>query len=89
MNAPVRDPENYCPICGSKLPRGLRHRCNSKKLTAIDAARSRDYIQVRQPNLAERLKDGFRLLEDDEQEDDDELTRMCPACQHARMIHWF
>jgi len=84
----VYDPENYCPICGSRLREGLVHRYDSKKLTAIDAARTRDYVQLRQPNLAERLKDGFCLL-DDEEVVEDELARICPACAHGVMVHWF
>ena len=88
MNMPMHDPENYCPICGLELSQTLGHRCDSKTLTAIDAARTRDYVQMHRPNLAERLKDGFRLLDNDD-EDNDELARTCPACRHAVMIHWF
>ena len=76
MNASVYNPEAYCPICGLRLSPAIGHRCNLKKLAAIDAARTRDCVQVRQPSLAERLKDGFRLLSDDEVVEEDYLTQI-------------
>ena len=88
VSEPVYDPENYCPICGATLDNYRRHHCDGKSLVAIDAARVRDYILVRVPHLAERLKDGFQMLDDEEQEDDD-LMRVCPGYRNATMIHWF
>jgi len=74
MNNAVYDPENYCPICGSKLPENQigagGHECNATKLKAIDAARKRDYTQIRQPSEEERIKDGFAMIDDDGYPDD-------------------
>ena len=76
MNKAVYDPEKYCPICGDKLPPDVTgpraHRCNPKVLSAIDAARKRDYVQLRQPREDERLKDGFALMADDSDPNDSE-----------------
>lgn len=70
MNSPVSNPENYCPICGVRFGSSefgqYEHRCTTSKLNALDAARARDYTQVRTPHKDERLKDGFAMLSDDE-----------------------
>lgn len=72
MRTGVFDPENFCPICGQKLPPSHHlqdHTCPAKNLSAIDSAGKRDEVLVRTPHLAERLKRGFALLnEDDEPE---------------------
>ena len=47
MNTPVHDPENYCPICGTKLPADAGHHCNAKTLDALDSPRIRGHAQFR------------------------------------------
>ena len=88
MNTPVHDPENYCPICGTKLPADAGHHCNAKTLDALDSPRIRGHAQFHQPPEAKRLKDGFGTV-DGEYHEDNELTQICPECGHAVMLHWF
>ena len=68
MGNAVFDPENYCPICGIRLSKvGVaQHDCDKTILSRIDAALIRDTVLVRSQSLAERLKDGFEALSDDE-----------------------
>jgi hypothetical protein len=66
MVRPVFNPEQYCPSCGGRLVPDTLHSCAVKTLNAIDSAGTRDSALVRQPNLAERLKDGFELISEDE-----------------------
>ena len=78
----VFDPENYCPICGQKLPekgvgvfhyRSIQdHACAGKTLSAIDSAANRDEVMLRVPHLIERLKDGFALLREDDEPEPEE-----------------
>ncbi len=88
MSVAVRNPEDYCPICGSHLPQGGEHRCETKTLTAIDGARTRNDVRMRRPNLSDRFQDGFRFS-CDEKEVEDELAVMCPACEETEILHWF
>lgn len=70
MGIGVFDPENYCPICGQKLPSSHHiqdHSCPPNSLSAIDGAGNRDDVLVRTPHLAERLKEGFALLKEDDE----------------------
>lgn len=68
--------QDHCPICGVKTDEYAlvtaegcppKHRCDPKTLAAIDAAMNRDdEARLQGHMLAERLKDGFRMLDDDQ-----------------------
>lgn len=66
---PVKEPENFCPICGERLEITI-HNCPRSVLGSIDAANTRalrsdehpSYSKFYEPNLDERLKYGFSLL---------------------------
>lgn len=64
----------YCPICGVwvdgeyALVAGLKsHQCDPKKLAARDAALNKgDDARLQGHSLQERLRDGFKMLDDDQ-----------------------
>ena len=89
MSVPVRNPENYCPICGSHLPQVGKHRCNSRDLCALDAARRRGINPADAPSVGQRLNDGFRFSESLGEADKNEVTLICPACKQSEILHWF
>ena len=79
---PVYHPNDYCPICGTYWgnPETLAnnvssHRCSKKVLGGIDGANTRalDNEDKGQdttfpiPAMAQRLKDGFKMLDNDEE----------------------
>ena len=86
MSEAVRNPEQYCPICGYHLPNDGGHRCRPKALQALDAAPKRDH--ARGPNVSKRLEDGFQFSGEFE-ETDNELANVCPACKGEGFLHWF
>ena len=45
------------------------HGCSEQTLRAIDSALKAEFVRVRSPTIAERLKNGFAMLSDDEPED--------------------
>lgn len=76
---PVRNIEDYCGICGMYIT-GIdkdicaitKHKCPKKTLAAIDAANTRAINQellpqssFNDPQIDERLKDGFRMIDGD------------------------
>jgi len=68
---PVWDPENYCPICGGRLPPGARmagHRCPAATLAGINAADTKarwddPHMAFPERPIRERLADGFAMLD--------------------------
>jgi hypothetical protein len=82
---PKRDPDGSCPICGGAIggkARGgiddreraeawARHRCPEGTLRGIDGARRRDPDDEEPPARAEadRLREGLRMREWDEEDD--------------------
>lgn len=88
MSDAVRNPEQYCPICGYHLPHNGEHRCAPRALRALDDVPKRDHAPVRGPNISQRLQDGFQFAGDME-ETDNELMDVCPACKGHDFMHWF
>ena len=88
MPVAVHNPENYCPICGCYFSQPGEHRCNSRTLTAIDAACKQDHDQARTPSMADRFKAGFESCQA-EDESDDQLELICYVPDEAEIFHWF
>ena len=66
--------DEYCPICGQGDPRVKRgrHRCDPRRLLAIDAARHRDPDpgQTRREAEGRRLVEGLKLWKASEEDDE-------------------
>jgi hypothetical protein len=58
----------HCPICGVSClsSNATGHRCRPETLRAIDRALATDRTTIHNPTLAERLKDGFAMIGDDD-----------------------
>jgi hypothetical protein len=68
-----RDPEQFCPICGTYTGSGafyFQHRCNEKVLRKIDGAMRSDGLLGEPHTLTERFKDGFSLMHADGEQDE-------------------
>ena len=58
-----------CPVCGVRYKSSTRHQCDPKKLAAIDRAHTgaADAPPIqREPGEYRRLKQGFTMLDEDE-----------------------